>query len=343
MAEYDRKTEIKAFDDTKAGVKGLIGAGLEKIPHIFINEQYIIEKNTTPSCRSELSIPVIDLECLNDDADIHNRSEIIDNIKEACREWGFFQIVNHGIPLSITNKALEGVRQFHEQENEVKKQYYSRDFKKKVLYNSNFDLYNSASANWRDTLNMIMAPETLEPEELPEVCRDIMMEYSKQVKKVGLYLFELLSEALGLNPNHLKDMDSAEGLFATGHYYPACPEPDLTLGISNHTDSGFLTILLQDQIGGLQLITNAKFKSVYHRVRAKSVGPRISLAFFFTPFLQESSQLKLYGPIKELLSEENPAIYREATGGEVVAGRRNKGLNGLPLLSDFQLNKSLPE
>ncbi|KAI3459484.1 hypothetical protein Pfo_016147 [Paulownia fortunei] len=365
-SEYDRNSEIQAFDDTKAGVKGLIEAGVEKIPRIFVHEQYILEKNLN-SGRSKLSIPVIDLETLNKDAAA--RGEIIDKVKVACEEWGFFQIVNHGIPVSAMDKVLEGVRKFHEQDTEIKKQYYSRDFKKKVIYNSNFDLHQVPTANWRDTLYLIMAPKPPEPEELPEVCRDTMMEYSKQVKKLGINLFELLSEALGLNPNHLNNMDCAEGLYVVAHYYPACPEPDLTLGISSHTDSSFLTLLHQDQIGGLQvqhknqwvdvpfspgalivnigdlmeLITNAKFKSVYHRVLANNVGPRISVAFFFRMHIQESSNSRLYGPIKELLSKENPPLYREATGEEIVACRYAKGLNGIPLLSHFKLNTSPPE
>ncbi|KAG5554425.1 hypothetical protein RHGRI_012079 [Rhododendron griersonianum] len=250
---YDRKSELKAFDDSETGVKGLVDAGVTKIPHIFIHEKsQLNDISTTGSVASKFSVPVIDFEGIHGGP--AQRTEIIEKIRDACEKWGFFQVVNHGIPMFVMDDMIDGVRRFHEQDTEVKKGFYSRDVTRKFIYNSNFDLYQAPAANWRDTISCVMAPQPPDPQELPAICRDILIEYSKHVMRLGLALFELLSEALGLNPNRLKDMDCAEGLFVIGHYYPACPEPDLTLGTSNHADSGFFTILLQDKIGGLQIL-----------------------------------------------------------------------------------------
>ncbi|KAK4732537.1 hypothetical protein R3W88_025525 [Solanum pinnatisectum] len=364
ISEYDRRSEVQAFDDSKVGVKGLLDAGITKLPRMFLHNQPVIEKKSDSDAITKLSIPVIDFEGLDKSA--AQRADIVREIRDASENWGFFQIVHHEIPSSVMEKVLEGVRHFHEQDPEVKKQFYSRDVTRKFTYNTNYDLHKASTANWRDTLYCVMAPNPPNPEEIPEVCRDVLIKYTEYVMKLGLTLYELLSEALGLNSNHLEDIECAEGLFLAGHYYPACPEPEFTLGLSGHTDSGFLTILLQDQIGGLQvfhenkwvdvpflpgalivnigdlmqLITNDKFNSVLHRVLAKIVGPRISVACLFRMQFQEGSESRLYGPIKELLSEENPPMYREPSRNEYVAYLYNKGLDGMSLLSQyFKLQK----
>ncbi|PHT37411.1 Deacetoxyvindoline 4-hydroxylase [Capsicum baccatum] len=147
----------------------------------------------------------------------------------------------------------DGVIRFFEQDTELKKQWYSRDVSKEFKYNSNFDLFGAPVTNWRDTFSATIAPIPPKPEELPSVCRDILLEYTNRVMELGATLFELLSEAIGLEPNHLKDLGCTEGLLALGHYYPACPQPEITPGTSKHADNDFLTVLLQDDIGGLQV------------------------------------------------------------------------------------------
>ena len=166
---YDRESQLKAFDESKSGVKGLVDAGVAKIPQIFINDQFRLEGTQSDSVSSKLSVPIIDLKTMDEDP--RQRQEIIDKVRDSCENWGFFQLVNHGIPESVFEEMINGARAFHEQDSEVKKLLYSRDETKNVIYNTNFDFYSASSSNWRDSLYCNMAPHPPHPDELPHVCR----------------------------------------------------------------------------------------------------------------------------------------------------------------------------
>ncbi|MCL7032828.1 hypothetical protein MKW94_000559 [Papaver nudicaule] len=169
---------------------------------------------------------------------------IIDQVISACENFGFFQVVNHCVPKILMDEMLEKIYMFNEQSAERKSSYIS-----------NFDLYKAPTTNWRDTYYCYMAPTPPKTEEIPIILRDTMMEYSDFMEKLGLELFKLMSEGLGLTRNYLTDMECAKVWALICNYYPECPQPELAVGKSKHSDAYFLTILPQDNhISSLQVL-----------------------------------------------------------------------------------------
>ncbi|KAG9441483.1 hypothetical protein H6P81_017337 [Aristolochia fimbriata] len=282
----------------------------------------------------EDQIPVIDLTGI----DGARRGEIIDQVRGASETWGFYQVVNHGIPINILEEMMEGVINFNEAKQKgVEAHKYDCHNSSKVQFQTDLNL-DGAYPNWRDSLVVEMAPEPPAPEEIPPLCRDILFEYVKSATKLGEELYGVISESLGLDTGYFKERDCMNGLRVISHFYPPCPQPELTFGTNKHTDPCFLTILLQDQVGGLQvfrqdrwvsvqpvhgalvinngdllqLMSNETFKSLPHRVLANKTQKRVSVACFFSAYRSQRS----FGPIKELVTEEKPAIYRDATADE---------------------------
>ncbi|KAE8816377.1 1-aminocyclopropane-1-carboxylate oxidase-like protein 1 [Hordeum vulgare] len=329
----DRLSALKALDDTKAGVKGLVDAGVTTIPAIFHHPP----ESFTPSAFSTgVVIPVIDLS--------GSRPDVIGAVKAAAETLGLFLVVNHGVPEAIMSEMLAAVRRFNEETAEAKAPYYTRDQGRRVRYNCNADLFQSPAAKWRDTMH-VDDPDQIPEEVLPPACRGVTSEYGRQMRRLGRHLLELFSEALGVRGGYLEEeLGCLDRLRLGCHYYPACPEPDLTLGAIRHSDPSFLTVLLRDgAVGGLQMLvddlgdgksaawvevpavagalevnvgdflqvaSNDRFKSVVHRVVSNSVGPRVSVACFFM-----AKDATVCAPV--VVDGAGPPRYRSVTAEEL--------------------------
>ncbi|KAK8628278.1 hypothetical protein V6N13_063987 [Hibiscus sabdariffa] len=228
---------------------------------------------------------------------------------------------------------MGSIRAFHEQPTDVKTKLYTRDLESGVIFLSNFDLFHSKAASWRDTLQIKLGRRLPKLEDIPEVIRDEVVQWNLYSETLGEQLMGLLSEGLGLDMDRLKNT-CLDAKLMVGNYYPHCPQPDLTVGIASHSDPGVLTLVLQDHIGGLQIkhkgewvdvkpvhgalviniadilqiLSNDEYISVEHRVLANpSKEARVSVAVFFNPSAREA----LHGPFSELISPEKPPRYRQ--------------------------------
>ncbi|CAN1796000.1 1-aminocyclopropane-1-carboxylate oxidase homolog 1 [Linum perenne] len=298
--------ELKAFDATKAGVKGVVDSGVKEVPRMFHAPPNHVEPGLPFSPTDpDYILPTIDLAAVHDPV---KRKKTVEEIRDASESWGFFQIVNHGVPEKIQEELI---------------------------------------ARTHET------PDPLQPEELPECFRESVQEYAAEIMKLGELLFELLSEALGLDKNHLKDIDCMEGFGLGCHYCPPCPQPELTVGAVPHADMSFLTIILQDQIGGLQVLHRGSWIDVpfvpggmvvntgdmfQHRVISKKNGPRISIPAFFGHGTTKST--RKYGPIKEMLCDNDPPKYKETTIRDFFVKTFTKGANDFSILNQLKIDNS---
>lgn len=85
------------------------------------------------------------------------------------------------------------------------------------------------------------------------VDRDVCEEYTREVEKLAYKLLELVSLSLGLSSDRLHGFFKDQISFLRFNHYPACPFPDLALGVGRHKDGGGLTVLAQDDVGGLEV------------------------------------------------------------------------------------------
>ena len=82
------------------------------------------------------------------------------------------------------------------------------------------------------------------------------------MSKLSLGIMELLGISLGVGKAHFKDFFEDNDSIMTINNYPSCQKPDLTLGTGPHSDPTSLTILHEDQVGGLQVYVDDEWRFI---------------------------------------------------------------------------------
>lgn len=119
--------------------------------------------------------------------------------------------------------------------------------------------------------------------------REVIDEYGKEVVNLCGRLMKLLSMNLGLEENVLQNAFGGENVGAClrVNFYPKCPQPDLTLGLSSHSDPGGMTLLLpDDQVPGLQVRKDHNWITVKPARHAfiVNIGDQIQVTLLFSFF-----------------------------------------------------------
>ncbi|XP_022753297.1 probable 2-oxoglutarate-dependent dioxygenase ANS isoform X1 [Durio zibethinus] len=294
-------------------VQILSQAGISEVPSQYIQPP---ENRLTPisnilTSLSCSNVPAIDLS--------HEKESVIADIREACREWGAFHVINHG-------------------------GYGSR-----MLVSSQ----NDTVLDWRDyfdhhTLPLSRRNPSFWPHFPPEY-RTLVADYSDEMIVLARRLLRLISESLGLRASCIEDAVGEFYQNITASYYPPCPQPELTLGLQSHSDMGSITLLIQDDVGGLQvlkdgewltvqplpdailvlladqteIITNGKYRSSVHRAVTNASKARLSVACFHDP----AKEVRV-SPASDLVSQSSPPHYSSIVYGDYVSSWYSKGPEG---------------
>ncbi|CAK9323123.1 unnamed protein product [Citrullus colocynthis] len=321
------------------GVKHLCDNGLNKLPF-----KYVLPNSDRPQpCKlpAALQLPVIDLAQLCGP----NRCHVLRSLTKACEEYGFFQLINHGISSDVISNMREVSSKFFELPYEERAKYMSSDMHATVRYGTSFNQNKDNVFCWRDFLKLTCNPNNLQQllsgwPSSPAGFKDSASTYAEETHRLFLCLVEAILESLGgdmeiEDEKLLNEFEKGSQLMVM-NCYPQCPEPELTLGMPPHSDYGFLTLLLQDQVEGLQIhyqqkwvtvqplpnsfvvnigdhleiFSNGRYKSVLHRVVVNAKKDRISVATLHSlPF---DSTIK---PWPKLVNEENPRLYKDTNFG----------------------------
>jgi isopenicillin N synthase-like dioxygenase len=274
-------------------------------------------------------IPVIDVAALV--AGTSARDAVAAEIGRACRTQGFFYVTGHGVDAGVCDRLVAASRRFFALDPATKMQ--ARMSLGGRAWRGYFPAggeLTSGRPDWKEGLYLgselandhplVVARTPLHGRNVfPTVpgLREAVLAYLEALTRLGHTLMEGIALSLGLEATYFADRFTADPLILFRLFnYPSRPAPagqDVQWGVGEHSDYGLLTILWQDDVGGLQVktregwieappvprsfvcnigdmldrMTGGLYCSTPHRVALNTSGrDRLSMPFFFDPHFE---------------------------------------------------------
>ncbi|KAG6696069.1 hypothetical protein I3843_09G126400 [Carya illinoinensis] len=258
----------------------------------------------------------------------------------ASKEWGFFQLINHGVSSSLLEKVKSGIQELFNMDMEEKKKYWQGE---------------------GEVEGFGQGPVVSEEQKLDWGDRDNLEAYSTELKDLAMKILDQMAKALRMESSDMRCIFEKGMQSMRMNYYPPCPQPELAIGLNAHSDAVGLTILLQvNEMEGLQvrkdgmwipvkplpnafivnigdileIMTNGIYRSIEHRATVNSEKERLSIATFLSPRLEGD-----FGPMPGLLNTESPALFKRIRLADYLKGLFSRKLDGKSYLDAMRIQK----
>jgi isopenicillin N synthase-like dioxygenase len=287
-------------------------------------------------------LPTIDMTALGEPGDLAKRRATVRAIADACRESGFFYLTGHGIALDTLGRLGAASRRFFALTNEEKAEIAMA--RGGAAWRGWFPVGDELTSGRPDIkeglyLGTELAPDhprvragwplhgaNLWPRQVPEL-RAAALDYMAAATRAGHVLMTGIAESLDVDPDYFARNYTADPTILFRIFnYPAGSEAEDSWGVGEHTDYGLLTLLAQDEHGGLQVkrdddwidvpprretlvcnigdmldrLTGGRYRSAPHRVRNRAGHDRLSFPLFFDPdFAAEIRPLPQYAALAD--------------------------------------------
>ncbi|TVU50005.1 hypothetical protein EJB05_01354, partial [Eragrostis curvula] len=301
-----------------------------KPAHTLFPNCFALETEQLPPAvtSSAVALPIIDMS--------RSREEVRRAILDAGKEFGFFQVVNHGVSEEVLRDMKSVCEEFFQLPTGDKAHLYSEDNNKLNRLFSGSTFKTDSKNYWMDCLRLAcpfpgISDSVNHWPEKPQRLREVVEKYAVLTRGMGLEILELLCEGLGFRSGYFEG-EQTDGMVSVSIiHYPPCPNPSRILGLPPHCDRNLITMVLSGAVRGLEVfyngdwikveplrnafvinfgiqlevVTNGIMKSMEHRVVTNLALPRTSVV---TSLMATDDFL--IGPAEELLCENNPRRYR---------------------------------